>query len=383
MRIALDCRCAFQGMGGIGRYAWSLLTEYLEIAPQHEFVCLLTHLPQPEALPLRPRLTVRVFEAGMIDERFDQFILPTVLEEEGIDLYHNPTFAVPTIRGRAKLLSTVHDVVFARRPELVEPRLREYLDAATRRACRLAELVITVSEFSKSEILASYPVAAERVRVIPNGVHAPRANAVDSGEAALKNWKLKRGQYLLYVGSIEKKKNIRMLLEAFGQVRRRAEHRAVQLVLAGSVTRGDPELETVLQVSTQGGGVVLAGHVSDQALENLYSNASVFVYPSLYEGFGLPPLEAMLRGVPTIVAGSSCLPEVVGDGARIVSPNSVDDLEAAMRDLLSDHDLRSELIERGRRRAMEFTWRRSAEAHLALYEEVLGLRRSDSAPGRS
>ncbi|MCE9584600.1 MAG: glycosyltransferase family 4 protein [Planctomycetes bacterium] len=370
MRIALDCRSAFQGMGGIGRYTWSLLHQFAEIGKRHEFVCYFTHLPPPAPLSLADNVSVRVFEAGMIDERLDQLILPSLLEEDEIDLYHNPTFSIPSIHGQTKLVSTVHDVVFHRHPERVEPRLRQYLDAATRRACRGADRLITVSEFSKGEIAEAYSVDASKLEVIHNGVHSPRVSPGTSFHRSLADLGLTPGGYVLYVGSIERKKNIGVLLDAFAILTDSVEFRGLKLVLAGTHVPVDLELGARLRQASSKGDVLLPGHVADEVLESLYAAASAFVYPSLYEGFGLPPLEAMLRGVPTIVAGTSSLPEVVGDAALIVDPDDASGLSAAIASVVRDGMLRSDLVRKGRLRAAEFTWRRSAERHLALYEKV-------------
>lgn len=370
MRIALDCRCVFRGMGGIGRYTRSLLDEYLQIGEEHHFVCYFTQLPLPAELPSAPNTTCRCFEAGMIDERFDQLVLPSLLEEDEIDIYHNPTFAVPAIRGNARVVSTVHDVVFARFPELVEPRLREYLDSATRRACRTADRIVTVSEFSRREILALYPARADRLQVIPNGVHPPPSRAVSENDSSIRSLGLSPGQFVLYVGSIEPKKNLGLLVDAVSDLKRRGLFLGRKLVLAGSMGPGGDLLLGRIRACLEEDAVI-TGHVSEDVLEALYASAAVFVYPSLYEGFGLPPLEAMLRGVPTVVADSSSLPEVVGDGALIVPRDSPSALATAIDNMFGDKEGRRQVIARGRGRAERFNWRSSAEAHLRLYRDVL------------
>lgn len=367
MRIALDLRCVFAGMGGIGRYAYNLLKQYAEIDARNEYVCLFTHLSPPEPLRLPPRFALRIFEAGMIDERFDQTVLPTVLEEEDVDVYHNPTFAVPLVRTRARTVATIHDVVFRRHPELVEPRLRDYLDAATRRACRGADRLVTVSEFSRAEIADLYGVPADRIETIHNGI-APPGLPTEAGTPAKAGARPSRdvrevgllpGGYILYVGSIEPKKNVDLLVGAFGMMRRNG----LTLALAGSPGPGGRE-------PPRRADVRVLGYVEEEMLEALYAGALAFVYPSRYEGFGFPPLEAMARGVPTIVSDASSLPEIVGDDAIRVGPDDAAGLAAAIERLAGDEALRRELGERGRRRAAGFQWRRSAKRHLEVYESA-------------
>jgi glycosyltransferase involved in cell wall biosynthesis len=372
VRIALDCRSAFAGMGGIGRYAWSLFQEFRSLAGQHEVFCYFSHLPPPGPVQVPENFRVRIIESGMVDERFDQFILPSLLEEDEVDVYHNPTFSVPSVHGKTRLVSTVHDVVFVKRPDLVEPRLREYLDKATRRAARGASRIITVSDFSARGITECYEVPSASIAVIPNGVHPP-AQFSDSSKATLARLGIPAGEYVLYVGSIEPKKNLELLLQALDLLRTEDGNRP-HLVLAGSHGSCAASLRSELENRAQRGAVTLTGHVTDPDLEALYADAALFVYPSLYEGFGLPPLEAMLRGVPTIVADSTSLPEVVGDAALKVDSAKPEALAQAMRTLLADAPKRNKLSDAGRTRAAEFTWKRSAAAHLGVYEAVAALK---------
>jgi glycosyltransferase involved in cell wall biosynthesis len=373
VRIALDCRCVFKGMGGIGRYTWSLLNEYTSLDLENDYVCYFTRLEPPAPLRLSSRFRVRVFEAGMIDERFDNLVLPSALEEDQIDLYHNPTFAVPVVRTRARTVATVHDAVFRRHPNLVEPGLRNYLDHATRRAEKHADHLITVSEFSKREIKSLYQVSEERITAIPNGVRLPNSEKSDSkdAESVLQGRGLSPAGYILYVGSIEPKKNIDLLLQAFKEVLLRGERKGVRLALAGSRGAGQYSIEERIADLGLCENVVVLGYVSEEFLETLYREALAFVYPSLYEGFGLPPLEAMARGVPTIVSDSSSLPEVVGDAGIVVDPKSPALFAQAILDLLKSPTLRQELSKKGAERSHLFTWRQSAKRHLAVYRSIL------------
>lgn len=368
MRIGLDCRSAFAGMGGIGRYAWSLLQEFRTLASKHEVFCYFSHHAPPAPLQVPENFRVRVIEAGMVDERFDQFVLPGLLEEDEIDVYHNPTFSVPTIHGKTRLISTVHDVVFAKRPDLVEPRLNEYLHRATSRAARGASRIITVSNFSAREISECYGVSSSAITVIPNGVHAAAQQTTDPREVRQRLGVPAEG-YVLYVGSIEPKKNLELLLQALN-IRKQADGKPMHLVLAGSHGACAKSLRDKIEACVKNGEATLTGHVTDSELEALYAGSVLFVYPSLYEGFGLPPLEAMLRGVPTIVADATSLPEVVGDAALRVDPCNPEALAGAIGSVLADASMRDQLSGMGRLRAAEFTWWKSAEAHLRVYEEV-------------
>ena len=372
MRIAIDCRSVFQGMGGIGQYAWSLVREFAQLDATNRYVCYFTHLDPPEALQLPANFVIRSFQAGMIDERFDQFILPTLLREDRIDVYHNPTFAVPVVRNGTRTVATIHDVVFRRHPNLVEPKLRRYLDIATRRACNSADRLITVSEFSKKEMVELFEVPPDRVTVISNGVRAPAHLAAPSAQTqrGLMELGLERHRYALYVGSVEPKKNIDLLLRGFRSAVDRLAGFDLKLALAGP--RGTEPYDVDSRVKELGisGCVSLLGFVPSDLLEILYRSALLFIYPSLYEGFGLPPLEAMARGVPTIVSNASSLPEVVGDAAILVDPLNPEPLSDAILDLVRDSRRREDLGGKGIERAERFSWRRSAKAHLDVYQSL-------------
>jgi glycosyltransferase involved in cell wall biosynthesis len=373
MKIALDCRAVFKEMGGIGRYTWNLLKQLAVIDIENEYVCYFTQLPPPEPICLPKRFRIRTFDAGMIDERFDQLILPTLLVEDRVDVYHNPTFAVPLVRTPARIVSTIHDVVFKRHPDLVEPRLRTYLDRATLRARKGADHVITGSEFSRKELLELYPEGESEVTVIPHGVE-PSSTAAPNHEIAFRTLAamgLETGNYLLYVGSVETKKNVNIILQAFARISSVRACQGLRLAIAGPRNDTDYPLETRIVESGLEDRVNVLGYVPSEALECLYAHARVFIYPSLYEGFGLPPLEAMVRGIPTIVSDATSLPEVVGDGAILVDPTRADHLAEVIKELVENHDRCVELGARGRKRAAQFSWRRSAEEHLNVYKSVL------------
>jgi glycosyltransferase involved in cell wall biosynthesis len=280
---------------------------------------------------------------------------------------------VPVIRDGATTVATVHDVVFKRHPQLVEPKLRHYLDAATRRACRTADSLITVSEFSKREIVELYGVDPGRIIVIPNGVRqpVPASASQDRSAARLTPLELSTGAYVLYVGSIEPKKNIDLLLGAFRIASDRLPGFPIKLALAGSRASGDYPIERRIAELGIAGRVAVLGYVPTDLLEDLYAHALMFAYPSLYEGFGLPPLEAMARGVPTIVSNSSSLPEVVGGDALLADPAEPESWAEAIIKLAEEPRLREGLGLRGVERAKQFSWRRSAEAHVDVYGTVV------------
>jgi glycosyltransferase involved in cell wall biosynthesis len=370
MKIVVDARCVFRGKGGIGRYAQGLLDALAWSDMSDELVVLFSGVAPSDDLDLPDRVACFAVPAAMIDEMWDQLHLPAVLVHLAADIYFNPAFGTPVL-ATCRRVATIHDVVFERHPELVEAGLRRHLQRAARFTVDHADRILTVSEFSKREIGEVYGVAPERVRVVCNGID-PRFHpvALSPQKRASISQDLKLPQdtpFLLYVGAIEPKKNIENLLRAYAGVRERIPHR---LVLAGGQggMPWDPGL--VIDGLRLADSVRVVGYVPDEKAVELMNLADGFVYPSLYEGFGLPPLEAMACGTPTLVSSASSLPEVVGDGALVADPRDVEELGEGIVRLATDEGLRAELTARGRQRASQFTWERAARELLAVFAEL-------------
>ena len=373
MRIAIDCRSVFPGRGGIGRHAENLVRALAGVDGHHQYLLLFTRRKGDLRLIGSDAFAELVFEAGMIDERWEQLQLPTVLADNGIDLYHNTCFSVPVVQTTQWRVATVHDVVFRVHPELVDPKLCDYLDRWTEHALDVADAVITVSEFSKGQISDAYGTASEKVHVVYNGVEEHFRPGVSKRMAREVREKHKLPErFVLYIGSLEPKKNIDRLLEA---LRSLVEARAVKghkLVLAGGAGGKGYDVAQAMDLAGVREHVLVTGYVDDSEVAPLMNLADLFVYPSLYEGFGLPPLEAMACGTPTVVSDASSLPEVVGDGALVAPATDAAGLAEQMARGLRDAKLRRRLKARGRKRAREFTWARAARETLALYETAAG-----------
>lgn len=369
MRIAIDCRSVFPGMGGIGKHAAELVKALARTGGRDTYLLLFTGRMEGRKLVENPSFAHLYFEAGMTDERWEQLHLPSVLAECEVDLYHSTCFALPVVRTTRVAIAAVHDVVFRARPELVEPRLRDYLDRWTEHSLEAADAVITVSKFSKAEMVRLYGVRPEKVHVIYNGVGLEFFQAGDAALAASVREKYKLPKrFILYLGALEAKKNIDRLLEAYVLLSRQRRMNDVHLVLAGGKGGQGYDVRAALRTAGLEERATLCGYVSDEHVVMLMQLAELFVYPSLYEGFGLPPLEAMACGVPTVVSDATSLPEVVGDGALVSPAEDAGCLAEEMAKGLFDRGLRASLAKRGRARAREFTWERSARETAGVYE---------------
>jgi glycosyltransferase involved in cell wall biosynthesis len=371
MRIVIDCRCVFDGCGGIGNYTRSLVQALGKVNSRDEVTLLHSSARPWHPILDQPNARSLPVPAAMLDGDWEQFELPVLLEELGAHLYHNPTFALPIV-SPCPLVTTIHDVVFHYRPDLVEPGLCRYLQQAAATASRVATRIITVSEYSRQSIASAYGIDPEAIDVIYEAADLQRF-CRKYGGALEDEFRAKhrlRGPFVLYVGSLEPKKNIDRLLAAFGAIRDSIPH---QLVLAGG-TGGMPyDVHEAISELRLEDRVTVTGFIPDALLPVAYNAADVFVYPSLYEGFGLPPLEAMACGVPTVVSTATSLPEVVGDAAVMVDPLDVDALAAALLRVTTDEKLRAELAIAGPARAAEFSWQRAALQTMQCYLKAIGV----------
>jgi glycosyltransferase involved in cell wall biosynthesis len=270
--------------------------------------------------------------------------LPTRALREGMEVLHCPTQRAPT-RSSVPLVVTFHDLAVLRHPETFNRWTREYSRRALPRVAHAATRLIAVSEFTKRELLEVLDVPEEKVRVIPNAVGEP---FTAEGEAAV-------GDYVLAVSTLEPRKNLQRLVEGH----ERARLNGLPLLVAGAAGWGD--------VRVDGSGVRWLGEVGDEELARLYRGARCVAYVSLYEGFGLPVLEAMACGTPVVAARTGALEEVSGDAAVLVDPLDPDAIAAGLNEAI---DRREDLRERGLERARAFAWRDVARETAAVYREA-------------
>ncbi|MGI8979890.1 MAG: glycosyltransferase family 4 protein [Pirellulaceae bacterium] len=262
--------------------------------------------------------------------------------------------------GIGSQVVTIHDCAFRDRAECFTPRFAAWLQWLVPRLARRVRQILTVSQFSKDRIADSCRVPADKIHVVQNGVD-PRFRPATMEEIVAARAKFNLPQnYVLSVGSLEPRKNLPRLLEAWQQISQQRianQPPNTKLVLVGTTAA----VFASAKLDAPDNSVVLTGYVPDELLPALYSGAAAFVYPSLYEGFGLTVLEAMACGTPVICSSSTSLPEVAGDAAVLVDPNDVAAIGHAIQNLLTDEHLRSSLRGRGLDRARQFTWDRAAD----------------------
>ncbi|MGI8662357.1 MAG: glycosyltransferase family 4 protein [Acidimicrobiales bacterium] len=276
-----------------------------------------------------------------------------------IDIVHGPNFVVPPSRAAAGLV-TVHDLTCIHHPELCTPDVLQY-PALLRRALARGAHIHTVSHFVGDEVVALLGADPDRVHVVPNGVNAAATGRVESGHRHAGG-----DRYILALGTVEPRKDLPTLVAAFDAVA--AEDPELRLVLAGPDGWGTDALVDAIGLASHRDRVVRLGWVSDAQRADLLAGATVFAYPSRYEGFGLPPLDAMAAGVPVVATRAGALPEVLGDAATLVGVGDVDALGGAIAALAAEPAAaRATRVEGARRHASRYTWDAAAAALVSVY----------------
>ena len=289
-------------------------------------------------------------------ELWHRFRRPTL--RIGADIVHAPSLAIPPA-GSRPLIVTIHDVAFLRYPEHFTRHGRSFHQHGLDIARREATVIVTPSNFSADE-LKTAGFEDDRVRVIPHGIDLPGPGNDEEVANILSALRLPE-RYVLFVGTLEPRKGLPMLLDAFASLRTRRTD--VSLVVVGPSGWGEePDLKQP--------GVHALGTINDQELDAVYRGASLLAYLSSYEGFGLPPVEAMSRGCPVVTSNAGSLPEVVGDAAMLAPNGDLDALVSSIGTVLDDGRLRAELIDKGLERAQQLTWERTVAAHADLYREL-------------
>jgi glycosyltransferase involved in cell wall biosynthesis len=289
-----------------------------------------------------------------------------------VDVYHSPDFVLPPLR-HAKGILTVHDLAFLMRPDCADERLRKYLEEVVPRSVQRADFIIADSENTRNDLLVLLGVRPASIAVVPGGVEERFAPVTNAQQLQHARRKIGVGDapFVLAIGVIEPRKNLNRLMDAFLALKKRGGVPSeLKLVLAGGngwLFDGIFEHHAASPIRED---ILLPGFVPDELLPAVYSAADVLAFPSLYEGFGLPILEAMACGTPVVASRASCLPEVAEGAALLIDPTDVDDLATSLELMLSDASLRARLVEQGLQRASEYTWQRAAEQLLAVYTKV-------------
>ncbi len=366
MRIGIDARLTYYRQAGISQYTVQLIEALSRLELEDDFV-VIESIRSKEPLIEHPRFTTR-HSLTPSHHRLEQLSLPLELAPLRLDLLHSPDF-IPPFRAKVRSVITVHDLVFLMFPQfLTKDSARYYgqIDHAVRRA----DAVIAVSHATKRDIMQLLGVAEHKIRVIYEAA-SPIFRPLRSDDLTQRvrgRFGIQR-EFLLFVSTIEPRKNVPVLLRAYRQLRDNYGVDA-QLVLAGDKGWLFDEVFDLTRRLELEDHVLFLGRVTTRELLWLYNAAQALVAPSVYEGFGLTPLEAMACGTPVIVSNVSSLPEIVSDAGLTVDPSDVEALTVAMWRVLDDSELRSTLVQKGLKRAALFSWDKAARETLALYKSI-------------
>ncbi len=372
MRIAIDYTPALRQRGGIGRYTRGLVRALASIDRSREYVLLVSRdapadgFPWPEnfeisRLPTGERLTTILWQRLRLPVPVETFSGP-------VEVYHSPNYVLPPVRG-AFTIVTIHDLSFWKFPEYAEPSLREYLMTEVPKAAARADHILADSEATRRDVILLLGVPPEKVTVVYSGVERRFRPVPEASERVREKYRLGSAPFILSVGTLEPRKNFDGLIRAFSRMKSRfgLPH---HLVIAGGKGWLYDGIFREAGNSPYRDQIHLPGFVDDEDLPALYAASDLFAFPSHYEGFGLPPLEAMACGTPVLAARNSSLPEVLGDAAVWVSAEDEDGIAEGMARVLSDTLFRKSLIEAGLRQAGSFTWQRGAVQLLDVYRKV-------------
>jgi glycosyltransferase involved in cell wall biosynthesis len=360
MRIGYNAQILKDGRTGVARYARNVISLLPKIGSQHEFVVF----SNSQELKYDEKNVVLVPTSDFVNSSskrvfWEQTVLPGLIKKWKIDLMCYPDHTASLWTKDIKQAIVLHDLAPYALPHTFNPSRRLYKQYAIARSIRTAAVVIADSFATKSEAERFFPEYSHKVHVVHLGLERSIEKVIDPEKLSdiRKRYTIKT-PFILFVGTLEARKNILRLIKAYAQGRRKYGLKHT-LVLAGSQGFGYQEIErTIIEEKVQD-FITITGYINDSELYGFYSLADIFVYPSLYEGFGFPPLEAMRCGCPVVVSNSTSLPEVVGEAGLYIDPFDETSITAQINCLIQDESLRKDLIKKGEERSLQFTWEKT------------------------
>ncbi|RZI41652.1 glycosyltransferase family 1 protein [Herbaspirillum sp. HC18] len=375
VRVGINAVPILSPLTGVGQYTYRLITELRQLLPQQPWLFYGTSWDQeirtaaaPGAREINNAIKQLLPHPHLVTRFLKQTRFSAGARKHRITLYHEPAYLAYRFAGPTVV--TMHDLSWVRHPE-THPlaRLRE-MNRFMPKVVERATHIMVDSEFVRGEVMSYYGVPPDRVTTVLLGV-APEFQplGLERCTPVLKRFDLQYGQYQLAVGTLEPRKNLSTVIASFAQLPQTLRRR-FPLVIVGMNGWGMESFSDSLKHMMADGEVRMLGYVGQEELPALYSGARLFVYPSLYEGFGLPPLEAMACGVPVIASRRASLPEVVGDAGLLVEPLDDAAISQHMRALIEDDALHAALGKSGLERARQFTWRKFAHETISVYRKV-------------
>jgi len=366
MKIGIDARMYRSSVAGIGRYSQNLIKNLLEIDSKNEYVLFMTPADKDELKVKSGKL--KVVEVNIPHYSIEEQVsLRNIIEKEKCDLVHFLNFNYP-IRYRGKFIVTMHDLTLFFFPQTARETSwikKLAFQKVMSDACRNSAKIIAVSKNTKKDIIKKFQVNDEKIKVIYEAADDRIFSTVSKKDIESLKAKYNINKpVILYVGQYREHKNVKGLLAAYKVLKKETP---CQLVLVGNIPEN---YKNMIDNDDDLRDTVMPGFVRDEELSAWYQAASVFVFPSFYEGFGLPGLEAMQAGTPVVAAHASCLPEIYQDAAFYFDPKDPVEIAQKIKKVLQDKKLASNLIIKGKKIAKSFSWQKAAEETLKVYQEV-------------
>ena len=374
MKIAIDIRTINKPRSGVGYYVTNLIQKLQDIDEDNQY-CLISNNGEYEntfraQANFENHRTWVSNENHLFGDFWESFYLPRLLEKKNVSVFHGPAFMVPLIKRNMATVVTIHDIVSFIMPDTIPMKYAFYMRNLIKLVSRKADRIISVSHSTKKDLIAWLGVPEEKITVVHQAVSEtfyPAENG-DGGAQIRRRFGI-HGRYMLFVGNLEPRKNLSRLMEAFAMARERLGG-PIQLVICGKKGWLCSGILKTYERIRRGDDILITNYVNEQDLLGLYQNAEMFVFPSRYEGFGLPALEAMACGAPVITSNVSSLPEITGGAAMLINPSDVGEISEAMVKLANCASLRSELKEKGFRQAKLFSWAKTARETLDVYRSL-------------
>jgi len=373
MNIVVNTRFLLKNkLEGIGWFTYETLKRITINHPEHNFYFLFDR-PFSEEFIFSENITPLVYgppaRHPILYYIWFEWIIPHVLKKYNADLFLT-TDGHLSLSSKIPVLQVVHDINYEHYPEFIPFVARKYLQIFFPKFVKRANRIATVSEFSKQDVIKHYNYPENKIDVVYNGANTDYCPLSSEEIINTKNKFSGGSPYFLYVGSLHPRKNICNLLKAFEHFKTETKSK-VKLIIVGKAYWWNAEMESVYKKITYKEDIIFTGRVSTNELKNLLGSALALTYVSIFEGFGIPVLEAMYSGVPVITSNTSSLPEVGGDAAIYVDPFSVDSISSAMKMLFSDENLRKNLIEKAKIQKEKFSWDKTAEKLWCSIEKLI------------
>jgi glycosyltransferase involved in cell wall biosynthesis len=363
MRIAVNTRLLLKGrLEGIGWYTQQMLERIVRAHPEHEFIFFFDR-PYDPSFVFAPNVTPVVVHPqarhAVLFYLWFEWSVPFLLKKYKADLFLS-TDGLCSLSTKVPTCLVMHDLAFEHYPQHLKLSHRWYLQHFSPKFARKAKRVVTVSEYSKEDIAKRYRIKPERIDVTYNGANPAYRKLSWEEREAVKAEYTQGHEYFVFAGALHPRKNVVALLQAFIKFKRR-QRSPIKLVIVGRMAWKFEELVALRETMQFKEDVIWAGYMNVDQLSRVIGGAYALIYPSLFEGFGIPILEALKCGVPAVVSNTSSMPEVAGDAALLVDPTDVDDIAAKMGQIYKDEMLRNKLIAAAGPQSDKFDWDRSAE----------------------